>query len=1499
MADTYVDSSIQTGMNDADFNIQKDTLGRLDAVINKPAITMADAFPARTGPSLQEELPKVGSYLDALHSDDYRIFNLGQNYLNNKLSQDAGTRLGVGQSIDVPFTDPSNPGKFIDKKYGYDYRNDNEDFYYRNDYLKENAFLRNSVYNPLRFLGRVAGGTLAKVGESLGYMGSMITSIGSENYMENVADNGFSRWFEKQEQAFKDHAIPVYKQAGFDEKGFFSKLTDWTFWNDSVADVVAFMASAIAQSYLTGGVANLTQIGRVGSIGINAASRLGKFGKGIDFAVKTLTGADDLGGIGNWAFNTASEAAFEMKGVYNEAKDLLLKDRGDGKNNYSDETINKMASQRAASDFKGNLLAFALSNAFENRFIFQPIKKALSGANVPRFGNVQAEVAGLDDLTDGLKATEKTFNYSTKVGKFTDWKNPAGRLQFYGKRAVESAFMEGLYEENAQLAIERLATSGAYEDKNIPEAILATTQKSIQQAKDAFAGTDQEAAESIGLGALIGIGGTAIVAKAIGGGRDNPMFTGERRASINEARSQMEHYNELRKDFLSLRDIYKVKEDGTPETDDEGNLVYDEEKINARADGLKEFTDKQAAADAIMDPIFRQQAQDNVLADFVHAATKAGIIDTVQRHIANVENKSPEEIEALGFNPAETIDVNQFRSTFDSIVNAHEEAYATSTIQPKGVKTPEFTQGEEMRKYYLFKSKAFQISAQNAFDEVNRVVTEGQLQAQPSPYAPNPNSDPTVRQYNSVVIQQNKLQQFAELSKDNGDFYNDYIEKRAAELESEQKALSEILAPKLQDGTIKESRGLYVSRSTKANKIAEDLDLTNVTKHAGLKNSLEQWKYTTDKLSSSTKGYDNYIGFSNYRASIKANDVVDDTTPPPTDNSEAPPTDKKPEAKPTPTETTVPPTPEQEKEAVTVQQQPTPAEDVEEVSNVDNDTQIIGDPSYIDPTNSLSYMTPLKTTTKESVASTENEETLVDDSYNQVVSLFIKGISTYAANKKAFIVNDKEDWVGRFPEQQREEAKANLGQVIIFEGDGGTLKVGDIASFAANPKFKPFLALPIVMSFTKGDDTYKGFNAGIETRALIKAGKMGTTVGQVLTEYATEKQRLTDVRNFLSTNRNDKVPVVVEQSTEGIYPRTKSAPVIDRFGEAFTVKVSTLTNGLHQYKPGTIVADFGKSGSIPVTTKKVFATPVATSLKELYNFRYTTEEQANKVRDYMKNLVYTNTTKFFKVQEYTDSNGTYYMINFLDKDRQDINDRKGSMDNMLAQNLNVNNKILTGKKALLQWAIEDKKLTSTPIQPEQYTNFVKENLVTTIKKVSLNGNLHTDKVNPYFTFSIADPRFKQTTKSKTFDRFQKLIDANASLYQESKDRMIETVNYEKSLTKDEKFSLIKQIEAKPTIVETTPQEDTLSEEKAASLFGTDGGDEVKPMAPPEVVKEQEAATIDEMKKVEGEPVFVPNEDLSNLFGNFGEEDDSFMSNLANNDMPLSNAEQQNNTEKDC
>lgn len=210
---------ILTGFDsNAIFDLKIDTFKTMSDVLNRPDNPMINLQENSTP---QYDIPKGFTYEDAIISDDPKIRDLGIKHLEQVNNESGYYSLGLGKEIRTPYEQAS---KYINKKWGYDATiPDIEDFYYDKTWGRMSTFGR-MWRTPFKMAARIIPQAFMKLGEGLGYVGSMITSIGSTNYWADVADNGVSKWIEGLEQKYKDVVIPVYKQAGFNEKGF---LQNW------------------------------------------------------------------------------------------------------------------------------------------------------------------------------------------------------------------------------------------------------------------------------------------------------------------------------------------------------------------------------------------------------------------------------------------------------------------------------------------------------------------------------------------------------------------------------------------------------------------------------------------------------------------------------------------------------------------------------------------------------------------------------------------------------------------------------------------------------------------------------------------------------------------------------------------------------------------------------------------------------------------------------------------------------------------------------------------------------------------------------------------------------------------------------------------------------------------------------------------------------------------------------------------------------------------------
>lgn len=694
---SYLSSNILLGFDSlADLNLQVDTQERLSSVLKSPSIqnSQVPSFNYSSNFKINKNLlledlysinkdndKKEGtlSLDDAMLSDNPEISKRASSIYNSEILPKLDRSLSLSTGIITPyqkgqekFTDDNWYNESGKTKYGFNpYKSlaENEDFYHENvwdEYSKAGKLWRGVG----TFAGRVAEGVASGLGKTVSYLGSAVLYGGAElasvingtpgkwrdgsniNFISSVSDNSVARWLEEQDESFKEQVLPVWKSIDYDNKGFFSKMTNATFWQEDFADMASFALQAMIPSV---GFAKLGQLGK-----LQGASKFmralgkeapGKFGSILEFA----TGAKNISGVGGWAFNTANEAFFEAAGVQKSIKENLLNARKQGLNDYTDEEINQAAAEGASKDFAYNIGILSLSNAFENKLFGKLVKGTGEG--------IKPRVDILDDLSAVAGKTNwKRFatyldpiNYLEKIPMLGKNFAQNSRLGFYsrtlvGLPAYKAIAMEGLWEENAQLAAQRISEGNTYtaiiegggERKNRIEDGNAFTKFAKQLGKqtiDAATGKDVEAATSIGSGGLLGSVMTTGIAKA----------TKERSKTNTLTADYVDRLNKSRANIFKYTDIYQK--------DDKGNLVLengkpkiDNVKKKTLLDTIATINDKIDIANSIegkselKDHLFK-----SAFADYMHDAFRAGVDDAVINSINNFNNKSNEELAIFGF----------------------------------------------------------------------------------------------------------------------------------------------------------------------------------------------------------------------------------------------------------------------------------------------------------------------------------------------------------------------------------------------------------------------------------------------------------------------------------------------------------------------------------------------------------------------------------------------------------------------------------------------------------------------------------------------------------------------------------------------------------------------------------------------------------------------------------------------------------------------------------
>lgn len=616
MADTpYLSSDLQTGLSGTDLlDLKLETQTNFNDVFNKGPFEplrlqlnpqTSEGYSAdensKVIAEIQANRSNIGDYLSHPNSN---IRNLANSIIENKMMNDKFYTSGAG-GIKLYEYDKSMD-KFLEGQFGYRPDINNEDFYYRNEYMADGWGLRN-LKNLGRLTSRVVVGGITKFASGLGTAGSLITGLFSEEpYMEYIADNAMSRFFDQADETFKEKWMPVYRQAGYDDKGFFSKIGDWTFWNESVADGLGFVLSAAIPAWGLGALGKAGKLGRFGSA-FSQESALGR--------VASKLGVSSPMELATLAYNTSVEAAIEARETFNYTKESLQIQRARGLD-ITDEAINERAAKSAADVFKGNMGILLASNLYENALFFKPFKKTGSHSGL--------------ELDNNLKPSALS-NLDSK-STFTSLKSTLARPYFYGSKIMKGLAAEGLWEENAQLAISRInSINDPYNEevdgrtyKTNYNGLVGFLDQSINQIIDGFSGNDQEAAESIGLGGIIG-GIMGVSSSKMAKERKNIISNTRKNLSIAE-----NAYNKL----FSYNDIYK--------RDTNNNVIYnsttnlpevDPLKLEAKQKAIKDTFDKLEFTnlDEYMSNEFVQFEAKQAFADYIRSMSQVGITDVGSR----------------------------------------------------------------------------------------------------------------------------------------------------------------------------------------------------------------------------------------------------------------------------------------------------------------------------------------------------------------------------------------------------------------------------------------------------------------------------------------------------------------------------------------------------------------------------------------------------------------------------------------------------------------------------------------------------------------------------------------------------------------------------------------------------------------------------------------------------------------------------------------------------
>jgi len=552
--------------------------------------------------------------------------------------------------------DYSQAKKYLDQSYGFSKNRDNEDFY------AQQQGIGGDLVDLVSAVGlKLPALAATKTIGGLGFVTSLLnpTNWTSEDgFIASASDNAISKWAESAEETVKNEFLPTFQEAADVNKGFFSRaFTDLDFWTNDVVDGAAFMASAfipgMALSKLGTG-AKLAQMLSRTRMGVNAA---GEVVNGLETAQRYLGSAQKFAkgfdAATTWAIATASESMYEASDVRKNVLASL-----DGKINpttgveYTEEEKKVAAGGAARNTFLMNAALLGATNALQMKYLFKALGVAESTV-----GRVTANTAG-DAFERGVA--------KTKWGKFLD----TGYSQF-AKGVAIGTLSEGYVEENTQLAIQRLNQEfgGAGKVAGI-EDYTQVLKKAGKQIVDATMGDDQEAATSIGLGAILG---------GVMGGVGNAKQLGRDRITTDQA---IQRLNESQGQWLKFGNLYDTIEDDVLDTEgnptgekisklklDENNQpIVNESKLGEIITNFSLNSTMAELADTLKDKNQAKYLRDISFRNYVQAHIEAGIEDTLTEKLDQASNASPEALAKMGFDPSSREDIGEYKTLAKQII---------------------------------------------------------------------------------------------------------------------------------------------------------------------------------------------------------------------------------------------------------------------------------------------------------------------------------------------------------------------------------------------------------------------------------------------------------------------------------------------------------------------------------------------------------------------------------------------------------------------------------------------------------------------------------------------------------------------------------------------------------------------------------------------------------------------------------------------------------------
>lgn len=609
---------------------------------------------------------------------------------------------GYGEKVTSEYTQ-AKEDRYLDEE-GYFFGADNDDYYAQHYQSGVWGFTKGVG----KMLGRFGIGLLGKVGQSFGFLTGMVNPANwDKNFFLNASDNALVKIFEQLDTEVKDDWIPVYQEAADRDKGFWGRmLTDSTFWTSDFADGAAFLVSAFvpgaAVTKLGLGARVASGLSKLGALGLETENAVLQGSNYLTKAARYLKNAqkyaDNIDHFAITALNTASESMFEAKGV---ADNVYKQAIADG---LSDEEAKNIANDAARKTFWANAMALSVSNSFETKFMQSFLKGGKSNLSGATKGIVNAG----DEFAAGVKAADKA---KTRWGRFWD-----SAPVYYAGNLAKGVGIEGYYEENIQLAIQRYNEN--YKDtrnKGFWAGWKEIGKGAFKQAWNATVGDDKEAAMNIGLGGLLG------------GPMGLRLAYQERKNEQERTANSINAINNASQDWTKVSEFFKRKEDGTLERDAKGRPVIDEDKLLATFNEQQAMVKALSELEQIQNPNVMAAVKQALFAKYYFASKNAGREDHVLEELNKLKSTgTADQLLSVGLTD---------RSEVDDYIHYAKELGKLDTsidddilVKNRNNRTKEDREIQMARKQWLRQAGAQLIAAGMSYDKITKRLNEINLE---------------------------------------------------------------------------------------------------------------------------------------------------------------------------------------------------------------------------------------------------------------------------------------------------------------------------------------------------------------------------------------------------------------------------------------------------------------------------------------------------------------------------------------------------------------------------------------------------------------------------------------------------------------------------------------------------------------------------------------------------------------------------------------------------